>query len=216
MGGTRVPESGRDDLTPTASDVLSVAEHTAGFSTGAGVSKEAFVRDMLTLAGVRDIDRIEILACSWPTDLALDVVHAFFRQDGSLAKLRSEHLESEASALRAFEIVRVALFELLGRYVLPRHHKHAVRFASALQEDDFEELSSIVRGDLRDQRDGKPWSVATYLAGIYVRTLLRDDAVAEYFPNAVWTEAVRRVAAVVDDGAARLLADVGGTASDHR
>jgi hypothetical protein len=216
MRGIGAPESGHDDLTPAAREVLGVAEHAAHFFTGAGVSREGFIRDMLGLAGVRDIDRIDILACGWPTDLALDVVHAFFHQDGSLAKLRVEHLESEASALRAFEIVRVALFETLGRYVLPRHHKHAVRFASALPGDDFEELSSIVQGDLRDQQDRPPRAVATYLAGIYVRTLLRDDAVAEYFPNAVWTEAIRRVAAVVDNGAARLLADVAGADSAHR
>lgn len=212
------PESRHDDLTPAAREVLGVAEHTARFFTGAGVSREAFIRDMLGLAGVSTIDRSEIPACGWPTDMALDVVRAFFYPDGSLAKLRVEHLKSEASALRAFETVRVALFETLRLYVPPSHYKHAVRFASVLPGNDFEELSSIVQADLRDedQQDHTPRAVASYLAGTYVRTLLRDDAVAEYFPNAVWTEAIRRVAEVLEDGAGRLVADNGEADSAHR
>jgi hypothetical protein len=213
-----VLEGSGDALTRTAREVLSVAEHTAGFSTGAGLNREAFLKDMLGIAGVRDIDRIDVFACGWPTDVALEVVNALFREDGPLAKLRLEHLESEQSAVRAFEVVRVALFELLGWHVLPHHHEHAVRFASVLHGEDFEQLSLVIRRDLDNQENGghAPQAVAKYVVGIFVATLLRDDAVAGYFPSAVCADAVRRVETVVDAGTARLRAFVAESGHAHR
>lgn len=101
-----MPLSGHDDLTPTASEVLGVAEHTAGFSTGAGMNREAHV------------------------------------------------ITNTRCALRAH-----------------------------CQGDSFDELYLTVRGDLHDHLGFAARSVSAYLAEIYVRTLLRGDAVADNFSN---------------------------------
>jgi len=95
--------------------VLAIAEHAAGFGTGAGPNREAFVKDMLGVAGVRDIKRLDIFACGWPADVALEIARVVFRAS-PLARLRFEHLKSKSSALQAFETVRAAPFALLGRY----------------------------------------------------------------------------------------------------
>jgi hypothetical protein len=192
-------------LSGTAKETLEITRRLANGSGIPDVRLEDIARDALREAGHKEMTDHDIVVCLWPDRTALSVVEGFFLGGRPLARLRFEHVRTKWAAASGFNAVKMALLVGMAEHVTPGQHALAVGWNAVVGGDGFKTTYAAAQEDIRDMRERTGDPVSNYAAAIYIRSLLRDDCVARYFPGEAESEqAVAEAEARIGSAKSRL------------
>ena len=177
----RAPRETNVELTASAKEVLGVTRRLMG--SGQSVQPEDTVRHALRAAGYGVVSENDLAICLWPDRTAAVVAEGFFGAGCPLARLQGQHVRGKWAALGAFNAAKMALLVGLADGVTAEQHALALAWNVQHGGPAFSSMYAASEADVSEMRAraiADP--VATYTASIYLRSLLRNDAVDRYFP----------------------------------